>query len=208
VYKLAQKVGKAVMGSEADHGVSNYHATLQFGTPSTEGAVPLVSTLSKETQSLLHKTIKKVTEDIAALNMNTAVSSLMILSNQLEKEISGNGMATIPRAEFEMFLAMLAPFVPHVAEEINAFLGNKKSVALLPWPKYDPSLIVENSVNITVQVNGKFRAHVSVAAADANDEKKITEMAKGEPAIQKHLEGLTIRKTIFVPGKVVNFVAN
>jgi leucyl-tRNA synthetase len=158
--------------------------------------------MSKEGLSLLHKTIQKVSVDIEALNMNTAVSSLMILSNQLEKE------AIVPKAEFEMFLALLAPFVPHVAEEMNMLLGNKKSVSQISWPKPDLTKLVEDSVSITVQVNGKFRGTIVAMSDESKNEYKMTEEAMKIPAVQEKLKGLTIRKTIFIPSRVVNFVAN
>lgn len=167
--------------------------------------------MSKEGRSLLHKTIQKVNADIDALNMNTAVSSLMILSNQLDKE------AVIPAVEFEMFLALIAPFMPHAAEEMYEIVKKQagklakktaKSVTLLPWPQADMSQIAEDSATITVQVNGKIRAQFQADIADSKDEKKMTEIAASMEKIKAHLEGLTIRKTIFVPGKIVNFVAN
>ncbi len=158
--------------------------------------------ISKEASGLLHKTIQKVSDDIEALNMNTAVSSLMILSNQLEKE------SIIPSTEFKMFLALLAPFTPHLAEEMNAIIGNKKSVTLLPWPKADPALIADDMATVTIQVNGKPRGHLSVSIEDSKDEKKMVDMASNIDKVRAHLTGLTIKKTIFVPGKIVNFVAN
>ncbi len=180
-----------------------------FRLTSKYSANPHVPAMSAESRSVLHKTIMKVSGDIESLTMNTAVSSLMILSNQLEKE------TVIPAAEFDMFLALLAPFVPHVAEEMNQIIsasakGKKarKSVFSIPWPKADPALIVEESATMVVQINSKIRATFSVSAEDAKNEALVVRQALELAAIKEKLAGLTVRKTIFVPGKLVNFVAN
>ncbi len=180
-----------------------------FRLTSKYSADPHAPAISAESRSVLHKTIMKVSGDIESLTMNTAVSSLMILSNQLEKE------TVIPAAEFDMFLALLAPFVPHVAEEMNQIIsasakGKKArmSVFSIPWPKADPALIVEESATMVVQINSKIRATFSVSAEDAKNEILVVRQALELAAIKEKLVGLTVRKTIFVPGKLVNFVAN
>jgi len=147
--------------------------------------------------SVLHKTIKKVTEDIVNFRFNTAVSALMILANEIEgKEINRN--------EVETLLKLLAPFAPHMTEELWHGLGNKTSIHLEPWPEYDEDLIKEDVMSIAVQVNGKHRSTVKVVATATEDH--VKEIALADPNVKKHLEGKEVRKVIYVPEKIINFV--
>ncbi len=148
--------------------------------------------------ALLNKTIKKVTEDIANLRFNTAISSLMILQNALDRENS------ISRGDFENYLKLLAPFAPHISEEIWRTLGNKKSIHVSDWPKWDESLIKDAKVNIAAQVNGKVRAVIEIVA-DA-DEGAACATAQAAPEIQKWLSGKTPTKIIYVKNKIINFI--
>ena len=150
-------------------------------------------------QTILHKTIKKVTEDIENYRFNTAVSALMILANELDNSPAGN-------VEAEILLKLLAPFAPHVAEELWSELGHKTSVHLEPWPEYDPAFMKDEFVKIAVQVNGRVRGTVQldINATEA-DARKTSE---GDPVIAKHLAGKKIGKFIYVPGRIINFVIN
>ena len=147
----------------------------------------------------LHKTIKKVTEDIEGLRFNTAISALMILLNEFEKQ---EKLFTV---HCLLFTQLLSPFAPHIAEEIWHELGHKKSIFLEKWPKYDPKLVVEKEANIVIQVNGKVRDQITVSAdAKENDIKKL---AFESEKIKKYIPNIdNIRKILFVPGRLINFV--
>ncbi len=147
-------------------------------------------------ERLLHKTIKKVGEDIAALKFNTAISQLMILLNAIEKE------KNIGKNQWETFLKILAPFAPHMAEDLWAASGKKKSIHKELWPTFDQALLKESIVTIAIQINGKTRGETSVAA---NADKVAVERAAKE-AVKARLEDKKILRTIVVPGRLVNFV--
>ena len=152
-------------------------------------------------ENLLHKTIKKVTEDIQNYKFNTAISAMMILLNELEKLEHTHGLS---KAAFDIFLKLLAPFAPHMTEEIWFNLGHEKSIHLEAWPKYDESKIKEERVIIVVQVNGKvrtqFEAETGISESDAK------EQALAMPEIGKWLSGKGVRRVIFVADKLINFV--
>ncbi len=147
---------------------------------------------------ILHKTIKKVTDDIEGLRFNTAISSLMIALQEFEKS------ETIGKAEYEYLLKVIAPFAPHVTEEIWSSLGNKKSIHISDWPKYDPALAKDDTVKIMVQVNGKLRG--SFEAQNGSTKEDLERMANELPEIQKWMEGKSISKIIVVPNRLVNIV--
>ncbi len=155
-------------------------------------------------ENLLHKTIKKVGEDIATMKFNTAISTLMIFLNALEKETlrQAQGKKTLGKAQWENFLRLLAPFAPHITEELWAAGGQKKSVHKTVWPEYDASKLKEETISIAVQINGKTRAEAQVSG-DAD--KKTLEKAAREAAATR-LEGKKILRTIIVTGRLVNFV--
>jgi leucyl-tRNA synthetase len=163
---------------------------------------PPDSSPSSTVNRAIHKAIKKVTEDIEKLSFNTAISTLMIAVNELEKIQAEGG--TINRDQFEILLQLVAPFAPHVAEELWYSLGNKKSVHISEWPKYDDKLIVDDEVNIIVQVNGKVRGSFK-AQIDAN-EAQLESNAKEISDVKKWLEGKSIKKVIVVKGKLVSIV--
>jgi leucyl-tRNA synthetase len=122
----------------------------------------------------------------------------MICANELEKE------EKIEKEIFENFLKLLAPFAPHIAEEIWENLGHKKSIFLTPWPKWDPKLVKEEMITLIIQVNGKVRDKVEVEATIS--EEKAKELAISREKIKKWIEGKEIKKVIFVPGKLINIV--
>ncbi len=149
-------------------------------------------------ESLVHKTIKKVTEDVAELKFNTAISALMILVNDLEKQ------ERIAPQDYRSLLVLLAPFAPHITEELWHNLGEKKSIFLAAWPKYDPKKIREEMKTIGVQVNGKVRGTIELAISATEAEAKA--LALADPKVKSFTDGKQIRKCIYVPGRILNLV--
>ncbi|HON14134.1 MAG TPA: leucine--tRNA ligase, partial [Treponema sp.] len=155
----------------------------------------------EETQNilrLLHKTIKKVTDDTATLNFNTAISAMMVYSSELTK------LEKLPRSFWEPLVQMVGPYAPHLAEELWEKLGHQESISKSQWPRYDGSLAADNEATIVVQVNGKIRDKFTAPVGTAKSELEKTALAL--PGIQKWLEGVTIAKVISVPDKLVNIV--
>jgi leucyl-tRNA synthetase len=150
-------------------------------------------------QKLLHRTIKKVTDDTASLNFNTAISAMMIYSTELAK------LAEIPRSMWEPLVIMASAYAPHLGEELWEKLGNKGSVSACQWPPYIEEMTLFNEVTVVVQVNGKIRDKFTAAAGTAKDELEKT--AFSLPGVQKWLEGQKVVKVIIVPDKLVNIVA-
>ena len=149
-------------------------------------------------ENILHKTIKKVSDDIEIMAFNTAVSSMMILVNEMEKQ------EKINRYDFEMFLKLLSPFAPHVTEEIWHMLGNKKFIVEEKWPKADLNKMKNTEVTITLQVNNKIRALCKVVPGIS--EQEVLKIAKSIPEFNKWFVGKEIKKTIFVKDKLINIV--
>jgi leucyl-tRNA synthetase len=147
---------------------------------------------------ILHQTIKKVTEDIESLNYNTATSALMILLNSFEEKGAD-------KEEYGTFLKLLAPFAPHVTEEIwQNVLGHKTSIHKEEWPEYDPKLIEEKTFKLVIQINGKVRATVS--AEKGLSRKEAEELALGVNKVSEALGDKKPKKIIFVPDRLINFV--
>ena len=149
-------------------------------------------------ETLMHQTIKKVGADIETLKMNTAIAQLMTLVNALYD----NGGAT--KAELETVVQLLNPFAPHMTEELWEKLGHghDEQLAYYPWPKYEEAKCVESTVEIAVQVNGKVKARLKVAA-DIDAAAAIA-AAKADPAVAAALEGKQLVKEIYVKGRLVN----
>ncbi|GAT14166.1 leucyl-tRNA synthetase [Mycolicibacterium thermoresistibile] len=154
--------------------------------------------VDEQTQRLLHKTIAGVSEDYAALRNNTAAAKLIEYTNHLTKE------NVTARAAIEPLLLMLAPLAPHLAEELWHRVGNTGSLAHGPFPEADPQYLVEDTVEMPVQVNGKVRGHITVAV-DA-DKATLEAAALADEKVQAFLAGATPKKVIVVPGKLVNLV--
>lgn len=146
----------------------------------------------------LHKTIKKVTDDTASLNFNTAISQMMIYISDLSK------LEKLPREAWEPFVLMLSPYTPHLAEELWEKAGHKPSIANEKWPVYDPAMVVDAEVSIVVQINGKVRAKLTIAKDTPKDE--MVALAKDNENVKRYLDGATILKEIVVPNKLVSFV--
>lgn len=149
---------------------------------------------------VLNETIKKVGEDIEHLKFNTAISQMMILLNEFYKN------EVIPRSAITDFIIVLSPFAPHIAEELWEVLGHKTSIVHAEWPSYDESKMQKSSVEMVVQVLSKIRAKITVPAGLSQEE--VLEIAKEDVNVQKFLEGLQIRKVIFIPDKLINLIAN
>lgn len=153
---------------------------------------------SSELEKDIHKTIKKVTEDIDALKFNTAVSSLMILLNKMEKTDS------ISKKDYRTYLTLLNPIAPHITEELNEEYQLGNAICESSWPSYEEDKLVDSEKEIAVQVNGKVRATILVHIDDTDD--IIKEKALSEDNVKKHIEGKEIVKIIVIKGKIVNIV--
>jgi len=153
---------------------------------------------STELQRSVHAAIAKVTEDIEKLQFNTGISALMILVNDLTK------LEIRPRAAIETLLLLLAPFAPHMAEELWKQLGYTKTLAYESWPVADPKYLTKSEVEIVFQINGKIRGKVTVVPGSSQE--SVETGAKALPAFAEWTTGKAVRKVIFVPDKLINFV--
>ncbi|WP_035609049.1 leucine--tRNA ligase [Haloferula sp. BvORR071] len=149
---------------------------------------------------VVHETVKKVTEDIAKLSFNTAISQMMICTNAFTQA------EVVPLNEFRLLLQVLNPFAPHLSEEIHARLGGTTMLANEPWPEHDEAALATDEVELVVQVNGKLRDKITVAK-DA-DQAAVEATALAAAKVKEQIEGKTVRKVIVVPGRLVNIVAN
>ena len=152
-----------------------------------------------EFESMIHKTIKKVTEDIETLKFNTAIAQLMTWLNDVEK------CGSITKEEYKIYLMLLDPFAPHICEEIWENMGFGDMIVRQQWPQYDEAKCVDETVEIAVQITGKVRARINIPA-DATSEEAIA-AAKADATVAGLLEGKNIVKEIYVPGRLVNIVA-
>jgi len=165
----------------------------------------------KEVLSRIHKTIKRVTEDVEIFHYNTAIASIMEFVNFLRERVNstsvkrGNASPEWKEALNSLVL-MLAPFAPHITEELWEHLGNEFSVHTSKWPKYDPKLVIEESVVIAIQINGKLRGTMEVEKNIMENKEKIISLARENKNIVKWLGGKNIKKEIYVLGRLVNFV--
>ncbi len=179
VYRFLQRVWRLYAGAD-----NRLHPHVQDVEP------------TPEQKKILHKTIKKVGEDIEALSFNTAIAQMMIFVNELTPaEIR-------PRSILEPFVLVLAPFAPHIAEELWHMLGHTQSLTWEPFPEYDPALTVDDAVTLVLQVNGKIRERVDVKKGLPKAEAEKLAIEK----LHKWLEGKTIVKVVAVPDKLVNVV--
>lgn len=148
----------------------------------------------------VHEAIKKVTEDIENMRFNTAISALMIFVNE------ANSWEFIPKIIADQFVIILSPFSPHIAEEMWNRLGHNESIAYEEWPQYNEEYLKSDSIEIPVQVNGKVRANITIPSDRVQDKDYVIGLAKQQENIQKYLNGTTMIKEIFVPGRIVNLV--
>jgi leucyl-tRNA synthetase len=147
---------------------------------------------------VLHKTIRSVTQDMENLSFNTAISRLMEFVNYF------TGQDSRPHLCLESLVLLLAPMAPHISEELWQALGHSESLAYAPWPSLDPKYVEESVIEMPIQINGRVRGRITVAAEATRSE--IEAVALADPRVKKHLEGGSIRKVIIVPKKLVNIV--
>ena len=189
--------------------IGDYQQDASWSTDSLKGCkrflekvYKLGAKLNEETTSanemIIHKTIKKVTEDLSNLKFNTAVSSLMILTNELDKQES------ITKNDYRTLLILLNPIAPHITEELNEIYALGKTICSSSWPKYDEEKTIESTVTIAVQVNGKLRGSMNIPIN--LDKEETLRLAKELDNVKKYLENTTIIKEIIVPNKIVNIV--
>jgi len=146
----------------------------------------------------LHQTIKKVGEDIEGMRYNTAIAAMMEFINEAYR------WEKRPRGMLETFVLVLSPFAPHLAEELWARLGHGTTLAYEPWPSFNPAFLIEDQIEVVIQVNGKLRGRLQIPRSA--DQAAVLAQAKNDPGVVPHLDGKAIRKEIYVPGKLVNFV--
>nr|WP_318971855.1 leucine--tRNA ligase [Luteolibacter ambystomatis] len=154
----------------------------------------------KELLRVVHETVKKVTEDIEKLSFNTAISQMMICTNAFTQ------VEVAPLKEFTLLLHALNPFAPHLSEEIHARLGGTTPLSETAWPSYDEAALVSDEIEVVVQVNGKLRDKIRISPATAQAD--VEALAQASERVKEHTDGKTIRKVIYVPGKLVSIVAN
>lgn len=160
----------------------------------------------------LNKTIKKVSEDIENLKFNTAISSMMIFLNVIYEtnnisqsvDIEGHASTVININDFRKFIQLLAPFAPHIAEELWEKLGHKESIFKEKWPEYDPALVKDEEIELIIQINGKLRDRIKVPADISEEEAK--KIATESEKVKNFIGDKKIKKTIFVKGKLINVV--
>ena len=157
--------------------------------------------MTKAEAKSLNAMVKKVGDDLEAMAFNTAISAMMVYVNEAEDFAKSGGL---PREYLEKFVLCLAPFAPHLGEELWQFLGHTDTLAYEPWPKFDPAALVEDEVEVPVQVLGKLRGRIRVPVAATPAEMEAA--AKANADVAKFLEGKTIVKVIAVPKRMVNFV--
>ena len=153
---------------------------------------------SEKLESSMHKLIKKVTYDIDNMKFNTAIAAMMAFINDVYE------YGSITKDELVIFIKLLNPFAPHITEEMWENMGNTSFLSLEKWPEYDETKTVDNSIEIAVQVNGKLRSTITIAK-DSSKEEAIA-CAKADEKVMEGIEGKTIVKEIYVPGRIVNIV--
>ncbi len=160
-------------------------------------SVPGVA-MGEETKKLLHRTIKKVGQDIEAMAFNTAISAMMVFTNHLYT------LSEIPRDAVVPMILLVSPFAPHLGEELWSLTGHTESLAYEPWPAYDEALCVDDVVEVAIQVNGKVRGKVTLAKAATESDARTAALAV--PGVAMFTDGKQIKKFVYVPGKIVNLV--
>ena len=168
--------------------------------PEHEGAAKRLSldAMPEELLRRMHKTIKKVGEDTEPLKFNTAISEMMVFVNELHKAGCTN------RTAVETLLTLLAPYAPHITEELWESIGHTESISLAPFPTFDQKLVEESMLTIAVQINGKLRGTFSASAKSPKE--FLLEEAKKVESVLKFIEGQKILREIVIADKLVNFV--
>ena len=161
--------------------------------------------VDKNLRRAIHIAIKEVSEDFdGGYQLNTAISEMMKLSNALQ-DAEDKSSATFLEG-VETLLTLLAPFAPHIAEELWSLIGHSDSIHLQTWLTYDPDALTVDEITLVIQINGKVRGSLQVPSSASNDKQALEEFARNSEAAKKYLEGKEIKKAIAVPGKLVNFV--
>jgi leucyl-tRNA synthetase len=155
-------------------------------------------TTSKELENKLHKTIKKIEEDIESMSFNTAISTMMVFVNEIEKSDG------ISLKDFKLFIQILSPFAPHITEEIWQNLGEKKSINKSFWPKWDKRKIIDDMIKVTIQINGKVRTEIMISKDMT--EAEIKEISLKNSVVINWIENKDIKRFIYIPGRVINIV--
>jgi leucyl-tRNA synthetase len=153
----------------------------------------------RETLRQLHRTIQRVTDDLDGMRFNTAIAALMEYTNHLTRDLEVK-----PRSAVEPLVLLLAPFAPHIAEELWEALGHSESLAYEPWPTYDPEMVKAEEVEVPVQINGKVRHRLTVPAGI--DNKGLEKAALADEQVCQLIADKQVRRVIVVPGKLVNIV--
>ena len=162
---------------------------------------------TKEVERFMHQTIKKVTNDIKKLKFNTAIAAIMEFVNQLSAISYQQSVISNQQSAIETLLLLLAPFAPHLTEELWVeALGKKLSIHQQSWPEYDERLAKEKIVTVVVQINGKLRDKLEVQSAKCKVQSEIKKLVKEREKVQKYLKGKKVKKVIFVPGRLINYV--
>jgi leucyl-tRNA synthetase len=182
VHRFLQKTWRELIGADGN----------------TNPKVSADATEPAELTKLLHETIKKVGDDIEGLRFNTAISQMMIFANALQKS------PAVSLATARAFLQVLAPFAPHIAEELWARLGGAGSIMTAPWPAYDAAKLATTEVKLVFQVNGKHRGDQLVPVGLAQDKALAT--AQAHAKVAPFVAGKTVKRVIYVPGKILNIV--
>jgi leucyl-tRNA synthetase len=186
VHRFLNRVWRLFIKDDPDATVAELDDTIQDVAP------------DEESLKILHKSIKKVGEDIEGLRFNTAISQMMIFVNEMNKK------DVRPKAVMEQFVLLLAPFAPHLAEELWRIMGHEGTLGYESWPEFDPKYTVEDEVEIVLQVNGKLRDKMMVAKG--TDKDALEAAAKENAKVRANIEGKTVVKVIAVPDRLVNIV--
>ena len=151
-----------------------------------------------ELERLIHKTIKKVGEDVEKMSYNTAISAMMVLVNKVQE------VKAVGKKDFESLLIILSPFAPHMCEELWSRLGHTESIFKEKWPEYDPAKVIDSEIEMPVKVNGKTRAKLRLPADISEDDAR--QMALADENVKKYIVGEP-KKVIVIKGKLISIVA-
>lgn len=187
-------------GDFRDSGIEGMNRFLRRVWTVLSSRKPISSQPDTPASRFMHLTIKGVTEDMEELRFNTAIAKLMTWYNFLAKQPS------ITREEVEVYLKLLAPFAPHMTEELWEQLGNEFSIHTSAWPQFEAKFITKDVVTIAIQVNGKLRTTLQVSSEEAKEQKGIQKAAEEDENVKKFLGEGDIKKVIYIPGKILNFV--
>jgi leucyl-tRNA synthetase len=187
---------------------SHVSSTLLRGPRSESASREAADVSNSVIVSKMHKTIKKVGEDIENYKFNTAISSIMEFVNTLtDYSLQSTEKQAVDRRPLTVLCQLLAPFAPHMMEEVwHEVLGQKTSIHISKWPEYDEKYLKLEKVTIAIQINGKLRATLTVDSQQSTDKEKVLKLAKEDIKVAKWLEDGIVKKEIFVPNKLVNFV--